>query len=91
MNDGWAVDQRARARAATLGLLAFAAVLLLLAIARSTPAELALPFLGLEGEATAERAYGELPLAFERDAGRSGPAVDFLAHTPARKLQPKGF
>jgi Beta-propeller repeat len=37
---------------------------------------------GPDGKVHAERSYGQLPLAFERDAGRSGPRVDFLARTP---------
>ena len=51
-----------------------------LASARSVAPELSLPFTG-DGEVHADRAYGELPLAFERDAGRQGPKVDFLARS----------
>jgi hypothetical protein len=49
---------------------------------RATSLELTSPFSGPDGKVHAERAYGQLPLAFERDAGRSGPRVDFLARTP---------
>ena len=82
MAENWAVEGGARARAAALGVFA-AAALLLAVLGRSPAADLSLPFSDRGGEVAAERAYGELPLAFERDAGRSGAEVDFLAHTPA--------
>ncbi len=67
----------------TAALGALAVGVLLLVVARPSVTGLSLPFPGPEGQARAEHAYGELPLAFERDAGRSGPDVDFLARTPA--------
>ena len=60
----------------------FAGGLLIALIARAPAPEPSLSFLGDSGEVRAERAYGELPLSFERDAGRSGPQVDFIARTP---------
>ncbi len=63
-------------------MIALAAGLLFWTLARSSALELTLPFSAPQGQASADRAYGELPLAFERDAGRSGPNVDFLARTP---------
>ena len=55
----------------------------LLVLARAPAPELSLPSAATDGEPAAERAYGQLPLAFERDAGRQGPQVDFLSRTPA--------
>ncbi len=68
--------------AIALSMLALTAGFLLFAHVRSAAPELSLPFSGPEGTASAERAYGELPLSFERDAGRAGPEVDFIARTP---------
>ena len=55
----------------------------LLVLVRAPALELSLPFAATDAEPAAERAYGQLPLAFERDAGRQGPQVDFLSRTPA--------
>jgi Beta-propeller repeat len=65
-------------------LVAFAVGLVgLLALVRAPAPELSLPSAATDDEPAAERAYGQLPLAFERDAGRQGPQVDFLSRTPA--------
>jgi hypothetical protein len=65
---------------ATLAALALStAVLFALWLPRSPAPEL--PFAGEGGEVRAKRAYGELPLAFEPNAGRSEPGVDFISRS----------
>jgi Ca2+-binding RTX toxin-like protein len=62
-----------------LAAVAVAAAALSLWLLRSPAPEP--PFAGQGGEPRAERAYGELPLAFEPNAGRSGQGVDFVSHS----------
>jgi hypothetical protein len=63
--------------------VAVAAVTLTWSLVHSPAPDVASPFAGPDGQVAAERAYGKAPLAFERDAGRSGPRVDFLARGSA--------
>jgi hypothetical protein len=65
-----------------VALLAAAATIALLALLRAAPAELSLPSQS-SAEVAAERAYGELPLSFERNVGQQPAAVDYLARTDA--------
>jgi len=65
--------------AALCALALAAAAFLALWLARQPVPEL--PFAGEDGEISAERAYGELPLAFEPSAGRATSGVDFVSRS----------
>ena len=67
-------------RSAALAALALAAAALFaLWLQRAPVAELS--FSGPGGEVRAERAYGELPLAFEPNAGRADRGFDFVSRS----------
>ena len=67
-------------RSAALAALALAAAVLFTVWLQRHPVP-ELPFAGPGGEVRAERAYGNLPLAFEPNAGRSERRVDFISRS----------
>ena len=80
MRGTWALERPSHLVTAALGL---AVGLLLLTVARPSVTGFSSPFSSPAARSRRNAPTGELPLAFERDPGRSGAEVDFLAHTSA--------
>jgi hypothetical protein len=74
----------ARERAGSLVVLLaglVAALGIALALVRASAPEL--PSTAQDGELREEGTYGKLPLAFEPNAGRGDPRIDFIARSAA--------